>query len=226
MGRALVREPTVFLLDEPLSNLDARLRTQVRAEIAELQRRTRATMLYVTHDQVEAMTLGQRVAVLHEGWLQQVATPRELYERPANVFVASFIGSPPMNQFPTRVSRDGRGQTLMTVGEQSVTLPEASGIAALGERNGSFTAGIRPEALRLSSEESRGSFLAVVESVEFLGHESLIYSRVEATAPSRTVKLTARIEGAHDLSRGEKVRFEADARQIHFFDENGRRVGR
>src|SRR5438105_10865272 len=103
MGRALVREPAVFLLDEPLSNLDAKLRVQVRAEIKELQARTRTTMMYVTHDQVEAMTLGDRVVVLDRGRVQQVAPPRGLYERPANVFVAGFIGNPPMNLFPARV---------------------------------------------------------------------------------------------------------------------------
>src|SRR3989449_3365971 len=109
MGRALVREPSVFLLDEPLSNLDAKLRVQVRAEIKELQQRTRTTMIYVTHDQVEAMTLGDRVAVLDRGRLQQIAPPGALYERPTNVVVASFIGNPPMNLFPARVARRSRG---------------------------------------------------------------------------------------------------------------------
>src|SRR5512134_2513017 len=109
MGRALVRDPAVFLLDEPLSNLDAKLRVQVRAEIAELRRRTRTTMLYVTHDQVEAMTLGDRVAVLQKGRLQQVAAPRELYARPANAFVAGFIGSPPMNLVPASLAEGGGG---------------------------------------------------------------------------------------------------------------------
>src|SRR5450759_2807321 len=120
MGRALVREPTVFLLDEPLSNLDAKLRVQVRAEIGELQRRTATTMIYVTHDQVEAMTLGDRVVVLNPGRLQPVAPPRELYDRPANVFVAGFIGNPPMNLFSTRLSVADRHRATMTVGDQSV----------------------------------------------------------------------------------------------------------
>jgi multiple sugar transport system ATP-binding protein len=119
MGRALVREPAVFLLDEPLSNLDAKLRVQVRAEIGALQQRTGTTMIYVTHDQIEAMTLGDRVGVLHQGRLQQVAPPRELYDRPANVFVAGFIGNPPMNLFPTRVAIDSDHAT-MTVGDQAV----------------------------------------------------------------------------------------------------------
>ncbi len=117
MGRALVREPTVFLLDEPLSNLDAKLRGEMRAEIGELQRRTGTTMLYVTHDQVEAMTLGARVTVLDRGRIQQVSAPRELYEHPANVFVAGFIGNPPMNLFPLRVSIDGRRPHLDLAGQ-------------------------------------------------------------------------------------------------------------
>ncbi|HWP65431.1 MAG TPA: ATP-binding cassette domain-containing protein, partial [Candidatus Limnocylindria bacterium] len=118
MGRALVREPSVFLLDEPLSNLDAKLRVQVRGEIEELQRRTRTTMLYVTHDQVEAMTLGHRIAVLDRGRLRQVGTPREVYERPADTFVAGFLGSPPMNLFPA-VHDD----SALVIGGERLPLP-------------------------------------------------------------------------------------------------------
>ena len=127
MGRALVREPEAFLLDEPLSNLDAKLRVQVRGEIAELRRRTGTTMLYVTHDQVEAMTLGDRVAVLHQGRLQQVAAPRELYARPANAFVASFIGSPPMNLLPARLVDDAaRDAPALEVAGARLPLPPRS----------------------------------------------------------------------------------------------------
>ncbi len=143
MGRALVREPSVFLLDEPLSNLDAKLRVQVRAEIGELQARTHTTMIYVTHDQVEAMTLGDRVAVLDRGRLQQVAPPRDLYDRPANAFVAGFIGNPPMNLFPTRLSVDDQGRVVMDLGGQPVLVSGAAAHAA------PVTAGIRPESLRL-----------------------------------------------------------------------------
>src|SRR5437016_4313449 len=121
MGRALVREPAVFLLDEPLSNLDAKLRVQVRAEIKELQQRTRTTMAYVTHDQVEAMTLGDRVAVLDRGRLQQAAPPGELYDRPANAFVAGFIGNPPMNLFPARVALEN-GSPMLAVGGRPVPI--------------------------------------------------------------------------------------------------------
>src|SRR5262245_49781517 len=140
MGRALVREPAVFLMDEPLSNLDARLRTQVRAEIKELQRRTRTTTLYVTHDQVEAMTLGDRVAVLNAGVLQQVAPPRELYDWPANPFVAGFIGNPPMNLFASRLDQVD-GQFVLVVGDQVM----AAGDVADMPRRVPLTAGVRPE---------------------------------------------------------------------------------
>src|SRR5262245_8415581 len=148
MGRALVREPDAFLMDEPLSNLDARLRTQVRAEIKELQRRTKTTTLYVTHDQVEAMTLGDRVAVLDHGVLQQVAPPRELYDRPANAFVAGFIGNPPMNLFPTRLdTADGR--LVFRIGDQTAPAGERPGVPLRVP----LTGGVRPEAIALVTDD-------------------------------------------------------------------------
>ncbi|HLY37829.1 MAG TPA: ABC transporter ATP-binding protein [Candidatus Binatia bacterium] len=150
MGRALVREPAVFLLDEPLSNLDAKLRVQVRAEIKELQTRTRTTMMYVTHDQTEAMTLGDRVVVLDRGRLQQVAPPAELYARPANTFVAGFIGNPPMNLVPAQA------------------IP-------IGARDAAVTAGVRPEAIDIVAD---GGIPATVEHVEYLGHETLVHVRI------------------------------------------------
>src|SRR5262249_22687087 len=151
MGRALVREPTVFLLDEPLSNLDAKLRGEMRAEIGELQRRTGTTMLYVTHDQVEAMTLGARVTVLDRGRIQQVSAPRELYERPANVFVAGFIGNPPMNLFPLRVSTAAGEARLELAGQTLAVGVDGAVAAVLGPLAGRrLTGGVRPEALRLA----------------------------------------------------------------------------
>jgi len=150
MGRALVREPAVFLLDEPLSNLDAKLRVQVRTEIKDLQTRTRTTMMYVTHDQTEAMTLGDRVVVLDRGRLQQFAPPAELYARPANTFVAGFIGSPPMNLF------------------RADAIP-------LAAREAAVTAGVRPEAIDIVAE---GGIPATVEHVEYLGHETLVHVRL------------------------------------------------
>jgi multiple sugar transport system ATP-binding protein len=174
MGRALVREPAVFLLDEPLSNLDAKLRGQVRAEIAELRRRTGITMLYVTHDQVEAMTLGDRVAVLHRGRLQQVAAPRELYARPANAFVAGFIGNPPMNLVPARVTHDEQGRLALAIGDARLPLPDALAQTAGASEGAEVTAGFRPEALRLAAPGA-GALPARTEYVEYLGHEVLAH---------------------------------------------------
>ena len=179
MGRALVREPTVFLLDEPLSNLDAKLRGEMRAEIGELQRRTATTMLYVTHDQVEAMTLGSRVTVLDRGRVQQISTPRELYERPANVFVAGFIGNPPMNLFPLRVSM-AAGEARVELAGQTLAGGVDGALAALlgpvaGRR---LTGGVRPEALRLA-RSGEASLRVLVEHTEALGHETLVAVRTD-----------------------------------------------
>jgi multiple sugar transport system ATP-binding protein len=245
MGRALVREPAVFLLDEPLSNLDAKMRTQVRTEIGELQRRLGTTMIYVTHDQVEAMTLGQRIAVLHQGTIQQVAPPRELYERPANAIVAGFIGNPPMNVFTAdlRKDLDGRlqllvnGQYLSTLGEKRVLSSRKPGIA--------MTAGFRPEAVRLA-EPWEAHVLASVIAVEYLGHETLLHFQLgdqnQSTAtpltqpieniahqatlfssekppyPRVTPIWTARLPGMQVLSKDERVRLVIPSDQIFLFD--------
>ncbi len=217
MGRALVREPTVFLLDEPLSNLDAKLRGQVRAEIGELQRRTGTTMMYVTHDQVEAMTLGQRVAVLDQGRVQQIAAPRELYEHPANVFVAGFVGSPPMNLFPTSVSF-GTTATL-AVGAQRVAVALPEGVREHG--GGSLTAGVRPEAFRLASSEGEGTLPATVEHVEYLGHETIAEIRIEESAAASGIHLTARFQDAARLAPGAAIRLTIDPAHVHLFDEQG-----
>ncbi len=167
MGRALIREASVFLLDEPLSNLDAKLRVQVRAEIAELQRQLGATMLYVTHDQTEAMTLGQRVAVFNQGKLQQIAAPRELYDSPANIFVAGFIGQPPMNLIPAA----------------AFPLPLA------GEQKGELTLGIRPEDLRIA-HANEPALAACVDMIEFLGHEILIHLRAQSAGIEITMRMS------------------------------------
>ena len=221
MGRALVREPTVFLLDEPLSNLDAKLRVQVRAEIGELQQRTNTTMIYVTHDQVEAMTLGHRVAVLDQGRLQQVASPRELYDRPANVFVAGFIGNPPMNLFATRAAIDERGRTCLTIGNQALPLAGGSLSDMVRQRpEQHWTGGIRPEALRLASDHEGVS--ATVEQAEYLGHETLTHVRIGDAAAAGTVRLIARLPGMHELSAGSTVRLQLDGDRLHLFDADGR----
>ena len=224
MGRALVREPTVFLLDEPLSNLDAKLRVQVRAEIKELQGRTGTTMIYVTHDQVEALTLGDRVTVLDRGRLQQVAPPQELYERPANAFVAGFIGNPPMNLFPTRLSVDGPGRVRMRVGDQTVAIRPAhvSEARLQQSRAASLTAGVRPEGLRLGAAGTPEETLrATVEHVENLGYETLAYVRVADSE----IHLIARLPGVPACAKGDAVRVAIDPAQVHLFAEDGRALG-
>jgi ABC-type sugar transport system ATPase subunit len=210
MGRALVREPSVFLLDEPLSNLDARLRVQVRAEIKELQRRTATTMLYVTHDQVEAMTLGDRVAVLDHGRLRQVAPPREVYDRPANAFVAGFIGNPPMNLFLARVAMEA-GRAVLRVGPHAVPL-------ATPDARAEVTAGVRPEAVTVVTDGMAvGDVPATVEHVECLGHETLVHARVDASEAG-LVRIVARVEGMPAIAAGEAVRLRVDPARVHLFD--------
>jgi multiple sugar transport system ATP-binding protein len=224
MGRALVREPTVFLLDEPLSNLDAKLRVQVRAEIGELQRRTATTMIYVTHDQVEAMTLGDRVVVLNQGRLQQVAPPRQLYDHPANAFVAGFIGSPPMNLFATRSAVDERRRTCIAIGDQQIPITPRHAVDELirTKPDARLTGGIRPEAFQLASADSGTDTLrATVEHIEYLGHETLAYVRIGDAADTRVAQLAARLDGMHTLSKGQAINLQIDPTRVYLFDEDG-----
>jgi multiple sugar transport system ATP-binding protein len=186
MGRAIVRNPSVFLMDEPLSNLDARLRVQMRAEVARIQRELGATTIYVTHDQVEAMTMGDRVAVIRQGVLQQTDEPQEVFDRPANLFVASFIGSPPMNLVQARIEA-ADGALAARVGEQLLPIPP--GLAAVrpaltGYADRMVGLGIRPEHLRGVSERREGIEYAPlsgsVQATEALGSEVLVHLEVEA----------------------------------------------
>jgi multiple sugar transport system ATP-binding protein len=222
MGRALVREPTVFLLDEPLSNLDAKLRGEMRAEIGELQRRTGTTMLYVTHDQVEAMTLGARVTVLDRGRIQQVSAPRELYEHPANVFVAGFIGNPPMNLFPLRVSI-GDGRPRLELGGQALAVVAEDGLAAtLSPLAGrALTGGVRPEALRLA-RPGESSIRARVEHAEALGHETLATVRAATADRPDGTRLIVRLPPTNAPTQGQSIELAFDPQAVHLFDESGR----
>jgi multiple sugar transport system ATP-binding protein len=223
MGRALVREPSVSLLDEPLSNLDAKLRVQVRAEIGELQARMRTTMIYVTHDQVEAMTLGQRVAVLDHGRLQQVASPRDLYEQPVNAFVAGFIGNPPMNLFPVQLTGNPGAGWQLRLGGQTLPLPAvqiaAEPLATCADQP--LTGGVRPEALTLASDSMTG-FAATVSTVEFLGYETLLYVRVAMEGVGDGQPLVARLPGRQAFQRGESVQLHIADGQLYLFDIAGR----
>jgi ABC-type sugar transport system ATPase subunit len=219
MGRALVRQPTVFLLDEPLSNLDAKLRSQVRAEIKDLQRRTSTTMIYVTHDQVEAMTLGDRVTVLNEGRLQQVATPRQVYDRPANAFVAGFIGNPPMNLLPARLVRGDRGEPLADIGGQ--LLPVTENDVPQSVQGAEIQLGIRPEHVDLSNRGNATTALrGQVQRTETLGHETLVYVDLPLAA-DKGVPLIARVQGMIDIGVGATVAVVLDPRRLHIFMADG-----
>jgi multiple sugar transport system ATP-binding protein len=211
MGRAIVREPKVFCMDEPLSNLDAQLRVQTRTQIAEMQRRLRVTTVYVTHDQVEAMTMGERVAVMRAGQLQQFASPTELYDRPANVFVASFIGSPQMNRFDAEAERGG-----IRVGSVLLRPPDAQLAAAQG--HGKLVAGIRPEHLSIGD----GEMTVKVALVEDLGSDSYIYGHL-ADDPQSSIIVRA---GRQHPRPGEVIKLAVDTAHLHLFDAaSGLRIG-
>ena len=220
MGRALVRQPTVFLMDEPLSNLDARLRVQIRAELGELLERLHATTIYVTHDQAEAMTLGDRVAVVDQGRLQQVAPPRELYEHPANAFVAGFIGNPPMNLLPARLIADHLDHWQLRLGEQNAPLwlPAATMESWGAWLDMPLTVGIRPEHLELADGDA-GLQVTVIDA-EYLGHETLLHVRMAGLNAAESA-LTARLPGLRILHRGETVRLRPVATEWHGFDASG-----
>jgi multiple sugar transport system ATP-binding protein len=208
MGRAIVRQPKVFLMDEPLSNLDAKLRVQMRADIAALQSRLGVTTVYVTHDQSEAMTLGHRVAVMHEGRLQQIGPPRELYNRPANTFVAGFIGSPSMNlcTLPVENGSVSLGGTRVEVG--------ANG-------RGKLVLGFRPESLELASE----GVPAEVEVVEEIGADAYVFCVAEL--PGGETKLVARTDCRRAPARGARVVLRPKAEEAHVFDPvTGERLAR
>ncbi len=210
LGRAIVREPSVFLMDEPLSNLDAKLRVETRANIARLHQRLGTTTIYVTHDQVEAMTMGDRIAVMRDGLLQQVGSPEELYENPANVFVAGFIGSPSMNFATTHTE----GESLM-LGETKLMLSGAAARAAADRPKGSnLLIGFRPEHLELANGQGSDAvrFPARVDVVEFLGNEELIHAESEGH------EVVALVPSARKVSVGESVEFAIPVDKLHMFD--------
>jgi multiple sugar transport system ATP-binding protein len=217
LGRAIVRKPSVFLFDEPLSNLDAKLRVQMRAEIKKLQARLGTTAIYVTHDQIEAMTMGSRIAVLNEGKLQQVGPPLELYDRPANLFVAAFIGSPPMNFFKAKVVQGG-----MALQASGFALPlPAERRAALGGRDGAeLVCGIRPENVVQQGRTPRGEAATVAVTVEIaepLGDEVIVHARI---GDDRIVfkQDPHRIPGI-----GDKVEVQLELSALHLFDAGTQR---
>jgi multiple sugar transport system ATP-binding protein len=221
LGRAIVREPAVFLMDEPLSNLDAKLRVQTRAEIARMHTRLAATMIYVTHDQVEAMTMGDRIAVINEGVLQQAGSPKELYELPQNRFVAGFIGSPSMNFIDAKVTQDGG--VLRLVGESAEMRPDDTQAALLRDQGlESVAVGFRPEHLELAPLTGPGlSLTVVVDVVEFLGNDELIHG----SSGGRDV--VAIINADNTLTVGQSVTLSCPPRRLHLFNPtNGLRIAK
>ena len=244
MGRAIVRDPKAFLMDEPLSNLDAKLRVQMRTEVAKLQSQLETTTVYVTHDQVEAMTLGDRVAVMRAGELQQVGSPAELYEEPVNLFVAGFIGSPAMNFMPAELSG---GKVKLPIGEADV--PEGVGDG----RDGKVIAGLRPESFEDASmvgevRDERGVvFEAEIDLVESLGSDLYAYFHVESSGVESEQladlveerleetgvpevregqeQIVARLDPASKIKRRDSVELWADTSKLHLFDaESGERL--
>jgi multiple sugar transport system ATP-binding protein len=242
MGRSIVRDPAIFLMDEPLSNLDAQLRVQMRAEVSKLQRRLGVATLYVTHDQVEAMTMGDRVAVLRGGRLQQCAAPQVLYDHPANIFVASFIGSPSMNLYRAGVSEDGQH---LAVGSQTIGIASSDRVCGTvaAYRNREVVVGIRPEDLVVGvGSGGASSLVGEVELVEALGSEALVYFRTDATsggipASSEAQQLgtlaigadgsttsrassvgVARLPPSCDARAGQRIELILDPDRLHVFD--------
>lgn len=217
MGRAIVREPSVFLMDEPLSNLDAKLRVETRANIAALQQRLGTTTIYVTHDQVEAMTMGHRVALLQDGVLQQVATPRELYENPRNAFVAGFIGSPAMNLKTVPLAEGGAELDGQVLPLSRDALAAADGLKEV-------TFGVRPETLRLVSGSDEKALEMTVELVEELGADALVHGTIDVGgAPERFV---VRTDGRTPPALGQRVKVALrDSSEVHLFHpETGARL--
>ena len=214
MGRAIVRDPAVFLFDEPLSNLDAALRVQMRVELAELHQRLAATMIYVTHDQVEAMTLAQKIAVLNKGRIEQVATPSELYNRPRNLFVAGFIGSPQMNVLQARVTTVGaRGVGVTTPGGTALMIASGPLPLVLGAP---VQVGIRPEALELADD---GALPGTVRIVEYLGGLTIVHVSRGAEEP-----LVVQLPGDFSVRSGQTIRLNPIASGMHLFDAAGYRL--
>jgi multiple sugar transport system ATP-binding protein len=216
IGRAIVREPSVFLFDEPLSNLDAALRVNTRVELAKLHRELAATMIYVTHDQVEAMTLASKIVVLNQGRIEQVGAPLDLYHRPQNLFVARFIGSPQMNLVKGRVVAGANGLTVAVNGTQA-RLDRPAGTAAPGAE---VTLGIRPEHM-VVAPDAPVRFEGLVDAVERLGEASLVHMHLE----DGTI-VVVRVPGDTRVEPGERVPAGAPPSAVHLFDSEGRAVSR
>jgi len=212
IGRAIVKEPEAFLLDEPLSNLDAELRVKMRSEIVSLHRRLKSTMVYVTHDQVEAMTMADTIVVLRDGAVEQVGAPIELYARPRNQFVAGFLGTPQMNMLKAKIRMaTGDGMSLFVDGGRGAMYATVDGTGSLADAD--CTVGIRPEHLALSDS---GAITGTIIATEMLGSETIVFANLQSGE-----NVTASIRGIRSLRPGAVVQFSVDRRFVHVFDNRG-----
>ena len=216
MGRAIVRNPKVFLMDEPLSNLDAKLRVQMRIEISKIHQRLGATIIYVTHDQTEAMTLGTRIVVMKDGVVQQVDTPQNLYQKPGNLFVAGFMGSPQMNFLDAEIKENG-ADLVAKIGSDEVVIPadKAKVLKDKGYVGKTVVMGIRPEDV---TDSANGTMSSVVKVYELLGAEVFLYFDVNGT------QITARVDPRTTAKTGDPIRFDFDMSKAHFFDKESELV--
>jgi len=221
LARAIVREPKVFLMDEPLSNLDAKLRVSARAELKKLHERIKTTIIYVTHDQVEAMSIGDRIAILNNGRLEQVGTPREVYDRPANAFVASFIGSPPMNFFEGHLKEQDE-EIVLDIGFTTIKLPEKIKKAVREKGLSQATVGIRPEHVEIVKEKGRGGeglIEAKIDIIELVGKEFIVHLDVDGWS------FVAVTGSSLEIQAGERVWLSLDLPRMHFFEsEKGKNL--
>ncbi len=221
IGRAIVRHPKVFLMDEPLSNLDAKLRNQMRAEIIKLRQKVDTTFIYVTHDQTEAMTLGDRIVVMKDGFIQQIGTPQEVFNHPANLFVAGFIGSPQMNFFDARLEKDSSGYYVLLEGSKvAVSAEKQQTLAERMVQPQDITLGIRPDHIMLCEDDTRADIVATVDLSEMMG--SSIHLHVNAAGKDMIVIVpTLELSGAHQahFTHGAKAGFTFSSSAIHMFDK-------
>ena len=213
LGRAIVRDADIFLMDEPLSNLDAKLRVQMRTEISKIHDQLNTTTIYVTHDQTEAMSMASRIVVMKDGYIQQVGTPEEIYDKPANIFVANFIGSPPMNFFNGRVKDD-----LIIVGNENIPLTSEQITALKPYQDKEIIVGIRPESFKVNMENpSSKSMKAIIENIEMLGDESILYANAREAASQIAVKSQGKFKG---IAKGDEINLDINLDEVHLFDKD------
>lgn len=213
LGRALVIEPKIFLLDEPLANLDAKLRVKMRAELKRLQKGLNITVLYVTHDQAEAMSMSDRIAVMNEGKIEQIGTPMELYNKPQTLFIAGFIGTPPMNILETTLVHEG-GVLYFVLGDSKLPVPKPHTPKIKGYVGKKVVLGIRPEDIRIASKKTDFVIRGVVDVIETLGSTRIIHMK------NKNIGLVVETKNGSNLKMGDKTFFELDPKKIHIFDKD------